>query len=317
MDEGGKDSGKTFVGVLKNENGSLDFSSTAQMGKELKISDPIVDKLRGPLVIDEDKEDSYKTFQEEMIKKSEAGEMNTWLIDTLNGLRREGSSDITQDDIASLKFVSDAAEIQDIRKQYGYEFARPYFQLSLGDYKKVYEKLTGRLDSNGCLLNGGKLDNNLLTQKIGITLAPGLGPDILHELGHTIDPNIDKRSSSDKVLEEFSTFYREAFVPRVYISSTKSKNKDGTYTEPVISQHEVYQNPKKIGATLKSDIYSEKYAGAFKSDEAYQDRVNHIVEVVEQLERYMDKNDINKAIYNAKSFYELSHLLDVVKRENT
>lgn len=311
-----EDTGELLVGVSKKPDGDLDFSSALRMGRELKISDPIVDRLRGPLVIDNDKEKRYQTFQSGVVKKSETGEMNNWLINTLNGLKRKDTPDITQNDIESLKFVTDATEIQEIRKQYGYDFARPYFQFSLGDYKLVYEKITGRRDSNGCLLSGGKLDSDLLTAQIGITLAPNLSADTIHEIGHTIDPNIDNRSPSDEVLEEFATYYRESYVPRVFVQTSRSSKEDGTYTEPVVTQREVFQNPKKIGAILKSDSYSEKYTHAFKSYDVYQDKIDSIVETIEQLEKYMTKKDVNRAIYNAKSFYELSHLLDVVKREN-
>jgi len=311
-----EDTGELLVGVTKNPDGSLNFSHAATMEKELKISDPIVDRLRGSLVRDDNKEKRYQTFQDEIRKKLEAGEMQSWFVSTLNALRMENAPEITQDDIASLQLFTDAQEIQDLRDQYGYDFVRPYFQLTLDDYKKVYEKLTRRRDSNGCLLSGGKLEEDWLTAGIGITLAPSMNPDIVHELSHTIDPNINKRSPSDEVLEEFATYYRETYIPRIYTQTTRTSNPDGSYSEPIITQREVFQNPKKIGATLKGDMYLDKYASAFKSSDAYRERVDQIVNVLEQLEKHLSKPDINKAIYNSKSFYELSHLLDVVKRQS-
>lgn len=311
-----EDTGELLVGVTHKPDGSLDFSSALRMSKESEISDPIVDRLRGPLVIDSGREKRYKTFQDEMVRKSEAGGMGVWLADTLNSLKREGSPNISPEDIASLKFVTDEAEIQEIRQQYGYGFPRPYFQLSLGDFKRVFEKLTGRLDSNGCVIRGGRLENNPLTAKIGITLAPSLGPDILHELGHSIDPNLDNRSPQDELLEELAVYYRETYIPRVFVSSTTTTDKDGHTSKPVISQREVYENPRRIKITLKSDLYAEKYAHSFKAVKDYEERVDQMVDAVEQLEKYMSKKDINKAIYNAGSFYELSHLLEVVRREN-
>lgn len=311
-----EDAGELLVGVTHRPDGSLDFSSALRMSKEPEISDPIVDRLRGPLAIDEDKEKRYKTFQDEMVKKSDAGEIGTWLINTLNGLKRKDSPNISPEDVASLKFVTDETEIQEIRKQYGYEFARPYFQLSLGDFKRVYEKLTGKLDSNGCVIQGGSLENNPLTAKIGIILAPSLGPEIIHELGHSIDPNFGKRSPQEEFLEELPVYYRETYIPKIFIQSTTTTDKSGHTSEPVVTRKEVYQNSRKIKATLKDNLYANKYASSFKSVEEYNKRIDQTFDIIDQLEKHMSKKDINKAIYNAKSFYELSHLLEIIKREN-
>lgn len=309
-----ENNGELLVGVEQKPDGTPDYSKALSMSNELKISDPIVDRLKGSLIIDEDREKRYKSFQAGMLTKLEAGELNSWFLNTLNGVKKKDSPEITPSDISTLRFVTDAPEVKELQKQYGYKFARPYFQLSLGDFKRVYEKLTGRLDSNGCLLRGGKLETDSLTEKIGLTLAPSLNSEIAHELGHTIDPNFGKRSPSDEVLEELAVYYRETYVPRIYTQTTRTQGTDGKMSEPETTSREVYKSLRLIRATLKDELYSRKYASSFESTEVYKERVDQAVDMVGQLEQYMDKRDVDKAIYNAKSYFELTHLLEAEKR---
>jgi hypothetical protein len=312
-----ENTGELLVGVTQSPDGTPDDSKALYMSSnELKISDPIVDRLKGSLIIDEDREKRYQSFQAGMLKKLGAGELNSWLLNTLNGVKKKDSSEITLSDISTLRFVTDAPEVKELQTQYGYEFARPHFQLSLGDFKRVYEKLTGRLDSNGCLLSGGKLEADSLTEKIGLTLAPSLNPDIAHELRHTIDPNLGKRSPSDEVLEEVAAYYQETYAPKIYTQTVRTQGADGKMSEPETTTREVYNNLRLIRATLKGELYSDKYASSFKSAEMYKERVDQIVDIVGQLEQYMNKRDVNKAIYNAKSYFELTHLLETEKRNH-
>lgn len=142
-----------------------------------------------------------------------------------------------------------------------------------------------------------------------------MGPDILHEINHSIDPNEMKRQPTDRMLEEFGAYYQEIYQPRIYISTVVHTDEYGNKSTPEVTTKEVYETVPKICQTLKSDLYVGKYAINFPSVEEYALRVDEIGRVLQQLAEYMSHHDIHKAILNAQSLQELNHLLDTVKRE--
>jgi hypothetical protein len=204
--------------------------------------------------------------------------------------------------------------VKALEQTFGGKFVRPFFRVNLAEYRRVYEKFTGKSGSNGCVINGGALEDNDITRGIGIIFAPELGPEIAHELHHTIDPNLHKRPKSDAVLEEYATYYRETYVPRVYLQKTTFTDENGVDRQES-SQRQVFETLPRIANTLKEDVYASNYGAAFGSKQEYGAKVDAIAGTIGELEKYMSKPDINRAIMNAKTHEELAHLLEVVRRE--
>jgi hypothetical protein len=304
-----------LVGAEVRPDGTLDLSHALRATPgELKISDPIIDRLRGPLVIDREREQRYQNFRRRTEQMQREGTLETWFADLLNSLRNPGNPEIVPDDLHSLELVSQSPELQALSSQYGYQFARPYFRFNLADFQKVYRKLTGHLGSNGVTIGGGSLETNEATRGVALILTPGLDADDLHELGHSIDPNQHKRAPQDAILEEFATYYRDTYIPKIYTTKSVQRDASGAITAESKSTREVYERMDRIRATLKSDLCAG-YRRAFDSPEAYERAVDEIAGVILALEKHLSKPEVNKCIYNARSSYELNHLLEVTERE--
>lgn len=153
MSEDSADKG-LIVGVRKNPDGSLDMSHAMHMLPGAEISDPIVDRLRGPLQIDAEKESRYQKFQDSIQQKTKEGDLTQWFVDLMNQIKPKELPDVDMQDLSSFQLITDAPEIQELRNQYGHDYKRPYFQLNLADYQRVYQKLTGHLGSNRCTVGG-------------------------------------------------------------------------------------------------------------------------------------------------------------------
>lgn len=305
-----------LVGVKTNPDGSKDYSRALRMHKESSISDPIVDRLRGSIVVDYEKEDKYRSLEKRMSEMAESGELVTWFAGMLNKIKEPNSPEITVDDLQDLKFVTDSPEITTIKQQYGRDYKRGYFSVQPGSYSTVYNKLTGTNGSAGCIIHSDRFSSDPDVATVGITLVPGiqLSNDIVHEMGHTIDPYLGKRNPQDSLLEEFGTYYRDTYIPSIVTSTSRQKSENGTWSEPVVTKREIYEKLPRINNNLKNNYY-DTYGSAFATKEDYEKQVDSVTSILVELEGYMAKPDINRAIFNAKSVYELQHLLDVVKQE--
>ncbi len=182
--------------------------------------------------------------------------------------------------------------------------------MNLWVFRDVYKKFTGHSGSNGCVITGGGLNDHALTRDLPIIFAPHLGPEITHEILHTIDPFFGKRVPQEAILEEFATFYRETYIPRVYTQTLMTNDGSGRRSEPTVSSREVFKTMPRLRETLKQDEYRNNYGKGFPSQELYDRKVDAIAETLMKLEQYLSKVDINKAILNAKSHEELLVLLD-------
>ena len=315
-----EDHRELYVGVKRNEDGTLDFSHSARIigdnevpsKRKIELEDKpekVIERLQGRLVIDEEKERRYQKYQESLIKMDEESKLKEWTVGLLNSFGvAVGQSEIELSDLNSLELVLDSQEEVQLRKQFEADFQRPYLKVDLKDFSTVYKKLTGRNGSNGCILSGGNIDQDPVAKGIGVILAPTIGPDIVHEINHTIDPYLDKRPPQDQVLEEFATYYRETFVPRVNKITTTQKDEHGNVTQSV-SRRLLYESIPRICNTLQTDLY-DSYAEAFPSKEDYDIKLKAIGDTITALEKYMDKPDIQKAIFNSQTHAELQILLD-------
>ena len=139
--------------------------------------------------------------------------------------------------------------------------------------------------------------------------------EIVHELGHSIDPNLGKRSGKEEMLDEFGTYYRGTYEPEVITQTTTKTDGQGHSTEPVVTRRESYDSLHHVTLALRVPYYVAKYGKAFASPEEYAKKVDSIAEVINQLETFFDKPRVNTIIFNAQSEYELRHLLQVCEHE--
>jgi len=309
--------GELLVGVKIKPDGGFDTSQALRIKKgELRIPDPVVDRLRGPFVINNEIEARHTRFQVAMIAKAKRGEITDWLAQTLNGIKRSDQPTITADELQSLSLVTNGRPIQVLREQYGRSFIRSYFQLDLREYQIIYERLSGRRGSNACALSGSRLEQDPLTEKIGIILATSASSDVVHEMGHSIDPYLDQRRPRERVLSEFATLYRDTYVPRIFVMTGQEKTVAGRKVKIPEKRTEVFERVTRICSMLtRLSLYADKFQPAFRTKEEYKTRVKAIGDTLTELETHMDKKSVNRAIYNAKSYSELLHLLSFLKQE--
>ncbi len=158
------------------------------------------------------------------------------------------------------------------------------------------------------------LDKDPLTKDLTLIFTGNLDADMLHEVGHTLDPNRDNRGPKEAVLEEFAAYYRDTYVPNIYTTKTVQRDGSGKITREETSTNTIYDKLDNIKHTLSGDLYG-KYQEAFGSPGAYVKQLEGITRVISQLECHMSKPLVNKCLYNARSLYEPNHLLDVITRE--
>ncbi len=127
-----------IIGAKVSPDGSLDLSHALKpTNSELKISDPVVDRFRGPLVINQEKEEHYHRFQQELENMQKEDPLKPWPVKLFNNLREQPGEEIAQDGLDGLKVVSNSPDVKALADQYGYSFARPYFSMDLADYQKT------------------------------------------------------------------------------------------------------------------------------------------------------------------------------------
>ncbi len=313
-----REPGAYHVGVKTRPDGTKDYSQALIFYKNegLEKSDSIIDRLRGPIVVDQEREAKYRSLEARMVEKTQSGELASWLAETLNNAQNPDDPVITLEDVQGLEFVPDSPEIQELRIRYGVDYRRGYFSLNLAQIGNLCHKFTGRHAAGFVIHSRGfSLDPDI--SQTGIIFAPEkLSRDIEHEISHSIDPYLHKREPKERLLEEFAAYYRDTYIPTIYTTTSRATNSDGTVSEPIVSSREVYQRLSNIGGVLKTNPqYLENYSAAFTFQEDYEGQVDRVVKILQGLEEYMEKPDINKAIFNAQSVYELQHLLDVVKHE--
>jgi hypothetical protein len=310
---------RLIVGAVKRPDGTMDFSRALSMGKEMKISDPIVDRLRGPLVIDGEREAGYSKLQAMFVKREEDGSLGQWVVDTLNKVRKPGTLPIKHEDLTGLKLVMETPYLQSLRGKYQRVFRRPTFTLPASAVNGLYQKMTGYNNTaRGFNLTGGALDKILDTHGMNLSFNEANVDEQAyeHELDHTIDPYLGKRALAEQVLAEVAVFYRRSYEPMKTIGDWEVTDRNGN-VEKGTRLMDDYFSLERLQKALKDPDgeYANPFARGFDSVKAYQQRVDDIIDTIKELEPHMTKPDINKAIFNSQSFYELQHLLDVVKRE--
>lgn len=263
-------------------------------------------RLLGPLIVDEQREAQYRNLQAALLRKTEVGR-RLWLAQLLTAFSADRSV-ITFQDLEGVELVADDPYVQYLGAEHDYPFARVYFKFNLKQYHYIYQKLGGRGNSNGCTISGGALEANPLTRGIGVILAPGMTPEITHELEHTIDPHHRRRKPEDEVLSEVAVFYRERFIPTTVTTTTRQYDSQGKPLEPVTTVAERYKPLGYLRQTLLSPTYVEQYRRNFATPEEYQFIVNKIFNTLEELEKKLEPIDLGRAIYNAGSVAELLQL---------
>ncbi len=159
-----------------------------------------------------------------------------------------GAGPLSLSDIKSLEY----AEINSISASQvaGKDITRPLFIFfNTSEFQKFSVKLQGKhgMSSRGLVVPPSGFSQESSLGKTGLIIATAGKEFISHEIRHTIDPNLDKRSGRDKILEELFGYYQEEIIDaKLSQYSHLAKPQDGPWRwlSRTISQDMYYENIK-------------------------------------------------------------------------
>jgi len=272
--------------------------------------------LVGKVEVNQSLERGYLLFQRMLEVRKDKGRLEELFMGYFNKIfqGQPGFQDsITEQDVSSLKLITDAPALVQFREMYGNNYVRPILALDLADYKKVTQKLRGEMSSNGMVISGNLVNEDLITRGLSVIITgSGLVDADKHELKHTLDAQRTggSRVGQDQVIEEFAAFWGDVVIPRRLEQKTTHRDADGKVTKVEITEREIVGNIQNIRGKLMSDSYEIQYQKQFNSKEEYHSYVDQVTGVIQKLEEKFDKFQIDRILMNAKSLREMKSIIE-------
>lgn len=320
-----REAAQTFLGTLWAETGGeLSKLSTgdklavesARLASEKKAensqreSDEIFRKqMEGPVSIDEEVEKKYRNFQEYLLSL-EPDRLKEWFVEYFNRSIKPGNH-LLPLEVSSLSVEADSPELGELRKRYGKEYQRPFLSLYLAEFKRFSAKLRGRTDSNGFCTRGEIVDEDPLTNGLGVIVGAGLTRETIHELKHSIDPYYGKRKGPNQVIEEYVAFMEEVLVPTRHTATVTDSAGNVTIQERIISKK--ISGLRKI---LKLKIYFEQYNHLFEGKEQYEATIDGISDAVESLLDFYSNEEIDRVLMNSRGVEDIERLVQIKQKSS-
>ena len=253
------------VGVKKKPDGSLDFSRAMTMLGNTSQPDSEMSEKGEPQAqkwLDQDREKANKNFNDVVSGLAEIDgqiAIRKWFLNLWNPrLASEGKEPLTLEDLDDLSYreaiSASASEIA------GQEIVRPVFIFkNPSSYRTVMSKITGsERGEAGVYLLGENFPETSILHTTGLIMSGAQEHKIAHEIRHSMDPFVDKRTGLNAIIDEAFAHYHETIVRPTSVDpnqrsaafkSLKNILSDQTYSDGFLDF-----SPEQYAATVNKTV---------------------------------------------------------------